>query len=65
MIDKETFALALFLAFLIGFMIGWLASKIQDVEKEIENEKLKREVNILKNQLKIFKTEIEKNKRRG
>ena len=55
MIDKEIFVLALFLVFLIGFMVGWLASKIQDVDKELENEKLKREVNMLKKQLKFFK----------
>jgi len=57
MIDKEIFALALFLTFSISFMLGWLTSKIQDVDKELENEKLKREVNMLKKQIKFFKKE--------
>ena len=55
MIDKETFVLALFLIFLIGFMIGWLTSKIQDVDKELENEKLKKEIAELKMKLNFFR----------
>jgi uncharacterized membrane protein YciS (DUF1049 family) len=55
MIDKEIFVLALFLVFLIGFMVGWLASKVQDVDKELENEKLKKDIIELKSKLNKFK----------
>jgi cell division protein FtsB len=57
MIDKETFVLALFLVFSIGFMIGWLASKIQDVDKELENEKLRKDIIELELKLNKFKSE--------
>jgi uncharacterized membrane protein YciS (DUF1049 family) len=43
--------------FFIGFCVGFLVSKIRDINIELENEKLKREVNALKKQIKIFKKE--------
>jgi hypothetical protein len=36
-------------------MVGWLASKVQDVDKELENEKLKKDIIELKSKLNKFK----------
>jgi len=52
---KEVFTLAAFLMFFIGFCIGFIVCKIKDIDIEIENEKLKKDIIELKLKLNEFK----------
>jgi len=52
---KEMFTLTSLVLFFIGFCIGFFVAKIKDIDIELENEKLKKDIIELKMKLNFFK----------
>jgi len=52
---KEDLILIAFLFFSIGLLIGFLVAKVKDIDIELENSKLKKQITELKFQLNLLR----------